>query len=96
MPSILVPIDYSHAAESAANYAINFSAAINGEIRLIHIINASLSAVDNYFIDSMDEVFDSATIKLKSFADELIEKSGGKSNIQIWSPRFCYCRLCQQ
>ncbi len=83
MPSILVPIDYSQAAESAANYAINFSAAINGEIRLIHIINASLSAVDNYFIDSMDEVFDSATIKLKSFADELIEKSSGKFNIQI-------------
>ena len=83
MSRILVPIDHSHVAESAANYAVQLASIIDAEITLIHVINASLSAVDNYFIDSIDEVFNVSNKKLQQFADELAEKFNNKVAIQI-------------
>ncbi len=66
---IVVPVDFSPTSRNAADYAINLSAALNGGIELVHVLNPATDLNTGYMIDpGIEEV---KRKKLQQWADEL-------------------------
>ncbi len=75
METILIPIDFSEASKSVAEYGIQFAKERNAKLILLHVFHIPVYAGDDVaFMPPYDELEKSNVISMKKFEKELREK----------------------
>ena len=78
-PIILVPTDFSEAADTAINHAAKVAANAGDEVRLVHIVNKDTKSKLKKSGESLDDL----TAKMIAQVDEIKTKYGVKANYNL-------------
>lgn len=78
-PIILVPTDFSEAANTAINHAVKIATASGDEVRLLHIVNKDTKSKLKKAGESLDDL----NAKMKSQTEEIESKYGVKSDSHL-------------
>lgn len=82
MPSIIVPVDFTDSSDNAARYAADMAAAIGAELHLVHVLQVPPIPREVPIPDyALDELRDNGFNSLKTLAEELTQRTGGKVSI---------------
>lgn len=84
--TILVPVDYSENALSAARYAISLAKLLNWEIQLLHAYQPFTSAFQSPLANKTDK--ERAAIGAHKGMSEFLAKLEGSENLQVQSTLF--------
>ena len=76
---ILVPTDFSEAADTAINHAAKIASASGDELRLIHIVNKDTKSKLKKARESLDDL----NAKMKAQVDEISSKYGVKADSHL-------------
>lgn len=78
-PIILVPTDFSEAADTAINHAVKIAAASGDEVRLIHIVNKDTKSKLKKAGESLDDL----NAKMKARSEKITAEHGVKSDYHL-------------
>src|SRR3989344_9655075 len=77
MKTILVPTDFSEAAENAVEYAVEFAKELNAKVFLFHVFHTPIPPVDApIFVPVSEELQNEKEFFLQKKADQLTKNTG--------------------
>ena len=82
MKTILLPTDFSAAANNAANYAANMALAINAGLLLLHIYDIPVGYTEIPLLIDPEELKKSAENEICKLREQLIRNTSGKIKIE--------------
>ena len=84
MRTIIVPVNFSPASNNAARFAVDLAGAIDGHLRLIHVLQIPFTANEYPMPDGAYEALrDSTATQLKELAAELKKRAAGRVSVEI-------------
>jgi nucleotide-binding universal stress UspA family protein len=81
MKTILLPTDFSAAANNAANYAANMALAVKADLFLLHVYDTAVGYSEVPLLIDPEELKESAENEICKLREQLIRNTGGKIKI---------------